>query len=120
MKVRRIDHVQLAMPPGKEQSAIAFYEGLLGIPCVPKPPELAARGGCGFEDGSLRVHVGVDPDFVPARKAHPALEVSELEELANRLRASGVHVSDLEDADTCVRCYVADPFGNRIELMESR
>jgi hypothetical protein len=73
-----IDHVQLAMPAGEEATAIAFYEGLLGIPNVPKPPHLATRGGCWFEEASLKVHLGVEQDFHPARKAHPALRVIDL------------------------------------------
>src|SRR5690554_4624320 len=68
-----IDHVQLAMPAGREPEAMAFYEGVLGIPNVPKPEHLAVRGGCWFESGALKVHLGVEADFVPARKAHPAL-----------------------------------------------
>ncbi|MCU1483401.1 MAG: glyoxalase/Bleomycin resistance/Dioxygenase superfamily protein, partial [Actinomycetia bacterium] len=73
MRVVRLDHVQLAMPIGREAEAVAFYEGVLGIPQVPKPAELAKRGGCWFEDGQVRVHLGVEADFVPARKAHAAL-----------------------------------------------
>ena len=69
--VLRVEHVQLAMPAGREQEAVAFYEGLLGIPQVPKPPHLAARGGCWFERDELKVHLGVEADFRPAAKAHP-------------------------------------------------
>ena len=68
-----IDHVQLAMPPGEEQKARDFYEGLLGMKEVPKPPELARRGGCWFESGGVQLHLGVESDFRPAKKAHPAL-----------------------------------------------
>src|SRR5882724_1289705 len=81
MRILRIDHVQLAMPAGGEQKARAFYAGLLGIPEVPKPPELARRGGAWFESGELRIHLGVDADFRPAKKAHPALQVSDLKAL---------------------------------------
>src|SRR5688572_9994311 len=70
MPITRIDHVQLAMPPGREDDAIAFYDGLLGIPQVPKPSHLAQRGGCWFERGELKVHLGVDAEFLPAKKAH--------------------------------------------------
>ena len=69
--IRRIDHVQLAMPPAREADAVAFYEGLLRIPHVPKPPQLARRGGCWFERGELKIHLGVEADFRPAKKAHP-------------------------------------------------
>ena len=118
MRVVAIEHVQLAMPPGRENEARAFYDGVLGIPEVPKPPHLAKRGGAWFERGSLKIHLGVETDFRPARKAHPALLVDDLEALIARLKARGVEV--LEDAplEGYVRVYVADPFGNRIELME--
>ena len=116
--VERLDHVQLAMPSGQEEAAVEFYQGLLGVPRVPKPPRLAARGGCWFERGDLKVHLGVDPDFRPARKAHPALIVSSLEELVSSLTRAGVPVVDDEPLDGYNRVYVDDPFGNRIELME--
>ena len=118
MRVRAIDHVQLAMPAGREADAVAFYEGLLGIPQVPKPANLAARGGCWFESGGLRVHLGVDADFRPARKAHPALLVDDLATLVARLADSGVAARADEPLTGYDRVYVDDPFGNRIELME--
>jgi catechol 2,3-dioxygenase-like lactoylglutathione lyase family enzyme/DNA-binding transcriptional ArsR family regulator len=115
--VRRIDHVQLAMPRGREAEAVHFYEGLLGLAQVPKPPPLAARGGCWFEQGDLKVHLGVEDSFRPARKAHPALLVDDLPELVERLDAAGVAVTR-EPLDGDRRVYVDDPFGNRIELLE--
>jgi len=114
VELRRLDHVQLAMPAGREEEAAAFYEGLLGLPRVPKPERLASRGGCWFERGDLRIHVGVDPDFRPARKAHPAILVRGLAALTERLRDAGVAVA--EDVGGSV--YVDDPFGNRVELLE--
>ncbi|MGI8662998.1 MAG: VOC family protein [Acidimicrobiales bacterium] len=120
MRVERIDHVQLTMPAGEEPAAIAFYEGLLGIANVPKPPNLAARGGCWFEDGALKIHLGVEGAFRPARKAHPALLVRDLSALTERLRGAGVDLVDDEPLDGYDRVYVADPFGNRIELLEPR
>ena len=119
MRVLRIDHVQLAMPPGREAEAVAFYEGILGIPQVPKPPALAARGGCWFESGALKVHLGVEPDVRPAQKAHPALAVDDLPALADALRSAGHAVVDDEPPDPSHRIYVSDPFGNRIELLQS-
>lgn len=120
MTVLGLDHVQLAMPAGREADAVAFYEGLLGIPHVPKPPELAKRGGCWFEDGpaddrTVRVHLGVEADFRPARKAHPALRVADLAAVADRLQTAGHHVTAGDPPDE--QCYVDDPFGNRIELV---
>ena len=118
MSVRRLDHVQLAMPAGGEAEAIAFYEGLLGIPEVPKPPHLAVRGGCWFERGDLKVHLGVDADFRPAVKAHPAFIVDDIDSLVAAITAAGYEVVDDEPLEGYARCYTSDPFGNRIELME--
>jgi len=108
------------MPAGMEQAAREFYQGLLGIPEVPKPPELAKRGGAWFENGPLKVHLGVENDFRPARKAHPALLVSDLETLVARLKQHHIKVIDDDPLEGYFRVYVADPFGNRIELMEPR
>jgi catechol 2,3-dioxygenase-like lactoylglutathione lyase family enzyme len=117
MTIVGIEHVQLAMPAGREAEARDFYAGLLGIPETPKPPELARRGGVWFEDGPVKLHLGVDADFHPARKAHPALLVRDLRALVERLRDAQVEVVEdpLEGYD---RVYVFDPFGNRLELME--
>ena len=116
-RVERLDHVQLAMPPGGEDRATAFYEGVLGIPRVPKPAELAARGGCWFERDRLRVHLGVEEDFRPARKAHPALAVTGIDALCAALEAAGHPVRRAEDVPGTPQWYVDDPFGNRIELV---
>jgi catechol 2,3-dioxygenase-like lactoylglutathione lyase family enzyme len=117
MTIVGIDHVQLAMPSGREEEARKFYSGLLGIPERIKPEELAKRGGVWFEGGAVKIHLGVEADFRPSRKAHPALLVRDLRLLVERLRQAGVDVLDdtLEGYD---RVYVADPFGNRLELME--
>ena len=117
MPIVGLDHVQLAMPPGREDDARRFYAGLLGIPEVPKPEPLASRGGAWFELGSVKLHLGIEADFRPAKKAHPALVVRDLRSLVARLRDVGVEVVD--DAQLgYFRVFVADPFGNRIELME--
>lgn len=118
MRVEAIDHVQLAMPAGREDDARAFYRDLLGIPEVAKPANLAARGGVWFERGSLKVHLGVEDAFLPARKAHPALLVSGLPQLIETLRIAGFDPSPDEPLKGYDRVYVDDPFGNRIELME--
>lgn len=120
MTLITIDHVQLAMPAGGEDQARAFYEGLLGIPEAPKPAHLAARGGCWFEDLDLKIHLGVEADFRPAKKAHPALLVDDLASLVARLRVAGCEVVDDQPLAGYDRVYVSDPFGNRIELMEVR
>jgi hypothetical protein len=118
-RVEGIDHVQLSMPPGPEAEARAeaFFVDLLGLPRVPKPPELAVRGGCWFEQGSVKVHLGVEEDFRPARKAHPALVVSHLDELCSLLDQSGHPTRRAEDVPGRPQWYVDDPFGNRIELI---
>jgi len=118
MLVRSIDHVQLAMPPGGEDQARAFYQGLLGIPEVPKPPNLAKRGGCWFEDRAVKIHLGVEPDFRTARKAHPALIVEDLQRLAASITRAGYPVVKDEPLEGYHRVFVNDPFGNRIELMQ--
>jgi catechol 2,3-dioxygenase-like lactoylglutathione lyase family enzyme len=118
MRVTRIEHVQLAMPAGGEARAREFYQVALGIPEIPKPPHLAKRGGCWFESGDLKIHLGVEAEFRPARKAHPALLVADLPALKERLRALGYVPRDDEPLEGYRRIYVDDPFGNRIELME--
>jgi catechol 2,3-dioxygenase-like lactoylglutathione lyase family enzyme len=118
MTVLRIEHVQLAMPAGGEDLARAFYSGVLGIPEIPKPPHLAKRGGCWFERDELKIHLGVESEFRPARKAHPALLVADLRALSFKLRASGYVPNEDEPLEGYHRVYVHDPFGNRLELME--
>ena len=118
MTIVGIDHVQLAMPAGREGEARAFYSSLLGLPEVPKPEDLAKRGGVWFESSQVKIHLGVDREFRPARKAHPALIVSDLGGLVSRLRDAGVDIVDDEPLEGYERVYVSDLFGNRIELME--
>ena len=110
------DHVQLAMPVGGEDQARKFYGDLLGMSEVPKPSELAKRGGCWFESGSVQVHLGVEGDFRAAKKAHPALQCANYLGLIQRLRRAGVEVLEPNDIPGMCRCHVHDPFGNRIEL----
>lgn len=111
-----IDHVQLAMPAGREDDARAFFCGMLGMTELPKPPELAKRGGCWFASGQVQVHLGVETEFRPARKAHPGLRCADLQALLRRLGDAGIAYE--EDAATgSPRAFVHDPFGNRIELV---
>jgi catechol 2,3-dioxygenase-like lactoylglutathione lyase family enzyme len=117
MTIDAIDHVQLAMPPGQEDAARAFYSGLLGIPEVPKAPELASRGGVWFESDRVKIHLGVDTEFRPARKAHPGLSVTDLESLTRRLREAGIEVRAAPALPGWRRVHVSDPFGNRVELL---
>jgi catechol 2,3-dioxygenase-like lactoylglutathione lyase family enzyme len=114
-----IDHIQIAMPAGEEEQARAFYINLLGFTEIPKPPELAKRGGAWFESGLTQLHLGVESDFRPARKAHPAFLVDDLDALLANIQAAGFEVDTSQPAlDGYQRAHVFDPFGNRIELME--
>ena len=110
----RLHHVQVAMPAGEEAQARHFYGKLLGLTEVPKPAALAARGGVWFAEG---LHLGVEADFHPARKAHPAFEVQDLAGLAQRLRDAGVRTFEDAPLEGYERLYVSDPFGNRVELL---
>jgi catechol 2,3-dioxygenase-like lactoylglutathione lyase family enzyme len=112
-----IDHVQLAMPAGAEDEARLFYRDCVGMAEIAKPPELAKRGGCWFESGNVQIHLGVEKDFRPARKAHPALRCRDYVALVEHLRRAGVEVNEVEDIPGVRRCHIYDPFGNRIELI---
>jgi diadenosine tetraphosphate (Ap4A) HIT family hydrolase/catechol 2,3-dioxygenase-like lactoylglutathione lyase family enzyme len=113
-----IDHVQLAMPAGGEDAARAFYGGVLGLEEVPKPAALAGRGGAWFRSGPVQLHLGVEAEFRPARKAHPALRVEGLGALVARCEAAGHAVARDVALEGMERVHVTDPFGNRIELLE--
>lgn len=113
----RLDHIQLAMPPGEEARAREFWGGLLGMQEEEKPGPLASRGGCWFRAGAVILHLGVEKDFAPQRKAHPAFCVRDLDGLAARLTTAGYPVTWDEALPERRRFYTADPFGNRIELI---
>lgn len=118
VKVVGLDHVQLAMPPGREAEADAFYRDVLGFAVIPKPEPLASRGGRWYTSGQVQVHLGVESDFRPARKAHPALRVTGLEQLVEQLEASEAGWRWDEELPGVRRLYVDDPFGNRIEIID--
>ena len=113
-----LHHVQLAAPPGSEESLRHFYGTLLGMTEVSKPPVLAARGGAWFRSGALELHLGVEDDFRPAGKAHPGLLVADLPAYVDRLAAHGVPVEWDDAFPGYRRCYLRDPHGNRLELLE--
>ncbi|MEW2116899.1 VOC family protein [Streptomyces sp. NPDC005474] len=113
-----VDHVQLAAPPGSEDGLRAFYVGVLGMTETPKPPTLAARGGCWFRAGAAQLHLGVETEFRAARKAHPGLRVTDIEAYAARLEAHGVRVTWDDGLPGHLRFYVSDPVGNRLEFLE--
>jgi catechol 2,3-dioxygenase-like lactoylglutathione lyase family enzyme len=107
-----LDHVQVAAPRDCEAEARRFYGDTLGLDEIEKPPELRARGGVWFRCGAQELHVGVDPSFAPARKAHPALAVTNIDDLLDALGRAGAPVT--RDGE---RFYTADPWGNRLELV---
>ncbi len=115
-----LHHVLTAVPPDSEDTARSFYVGLLGLCEVSKPASLAARGGLWLSTGSIDLHLGIDPDFLPARKAHIALLVEDLDQLRVRLASAEIELGPIElELPGFRRCYVQDPFGNRLELMQS-
>jgi hypothetical protein len=114
-----LDHVQLAMPPGRESEAEAFYSGFLGFVRIPKPEPMASRGGCWFASGPVALHLGAEADFRAARKAHPALVVRDLAALAATAAAAGMEVRPNPDQPPGAGCYIDNPFGNRIELIDA-
>ena len=121
-EVTGVDHVQLDAPPGCEAEARAYFGALLGLEELEKPPRLATGGGVWFGLGSQALHVGVEPDFAPARKAHPALRVASVEALdalAASLGDAGHAVvwADPEEIPGTQRFFVDDPWGNRLELL---
>lgn len=119
MKVVGLDHVLLAMPAGGESKARAFYGELLGLREIPKPAEIASRGGVWFQCGSLQLHLGIERDFNPAKKAHPALTIEGYAELLKTLSGAGYRVQEDTSISEVTRCFTADPFGNRIELVSA-
>ncbi len=118
MSIIDLDHVQLAMPEGGEDKARRFYGDVLGLYETPKPAALAARGGVWFHLGAVKVHLGVERDYIPARKAHPAFVVADLSDMISRLEAAGFVVVEDDALPAARRIYVNDPFGNRIEIMQ--
>ena len=117
MTLEFIDHAQVAIPRGGENRAREFYGDLLGLPEQPKPAELAKRGGCWFESDDVKLHCGVEEPFVPARKAHIAFQVDDVQTLAERARAAGYDVIDDDLLEGHERIYINDPFGNRLEFL---
>lgn len=119
MPILSIDHIQIAMPAGQEDQARAFYVDLLGFIEIPKPAELLKRGGAWFQSYGVQLHLGVEADFRPARKAHPAFLVSDLDSFADKVKEAGYETDTSQPPlEGYKRVHVFDPFGNRIELME--
>jgi catechol 2,3-dioxygenase-like lactoylglutathione lyase family enzyme len=120
MPIVGLDHVQVAAPRAEsvEEQARAFYGGLLGLRELEKPNILKPRGGVWFSLGQGELHVGLEDNFTPALKAHPAFQVRDLPSLRRKLEEAGLAIAQAEPIPGVSRFYVSDPFGNRIELME--
>ncbi|MEU0782853.1 glyoxalase [Streptomyces sp. NPDC006173] len=113
-----VDHVQLAAPPGSEDRLRAYYVHGLGMTETPKPPALAARGGCWFRAGAVQLHLGVETGFRPAKKAHPGLRVTGIDACAARIAATGAPVTWDDALPGHRRFFSEDPVGNRLEFLE--
>ena len=117
-RVSGLDHIQIAAPAGCEAAARDFYGSLLGLPEVDKPEPLRSRGGCWFQCGTQQLHIGVEKDFRPAKKAHPAFAASDLKELRQTLLAHGVKIIDDTSLPDTRRFFAKDPWGNRLEFLQ--
>jgi len=115
--VTRIDHIQIAAPAGCEEAAREFYGSVLGMAEIEKPPLLRARGGCWFQCGDQQLHIGVESDFRPAKKAHPAFAVARFDELRQNLADRGVAIVEDRNIPGMRRFYAEDPWGNRLEFV---
>lgn len=115
---KTIDHVQLAAPKGSEDIARDFFKDILGFDEIEKPEILKKNGGVWFKFGNCQLHIGIEEPFAPAQKAHPAFEVKNIEALKKHLLANDIIVTEDDKLPGANRCYISDPFGNRIELLE--
>ena len=116
--LRAIDHVQIAIPVGGEERARPFWRDLLGMIEVPKPAEMAKRGGAWFEAPGIKVHLGVEQDFRANVKAHVAFEVDDVADIAARAQAAGYETRSNDELDGFERVFIFDPFGNRLEFLK--
>ena len=117
-RIKKIDHIQLAAPKGCEKASREFFNGILGLTEVEKPEELKKRGGVWFEFGMYQLHIGVEQPFTPAKKAHPAFVIENIEELKTHLTANNVNFVSDENLPGAIRIHLEDPFGNRLEFLE--
>ena len=115
---KAIDHIQLAAPKGSENRARKFFIDILGFEEMEKPEKLKKRGGVWFRNGNTQIHIGVEEPFAPAKKAHPAFEVENIEAMKKHLIANGIEVIEDNNLPGANRFYTLDPFGNRIEMLE--
>lgn len=119
VQILALDHIQIVAPVGGEEQARYFYGTVMGLAEMKKPAELAVRGGCWFEGAGFQLHVGMEKNFTPAHRAHPAFVVNDLAQWQQRMEAADITMTP----DTAVpdrhRFYVNDPFGNRIEFLQN-
>ena len=113
-----LDHVQIAAPPGCDEAARRFYGGVLGLEEIPQPPVLRGRASCWFQCGSQEIHIGIEEDFRPARKAHPAFVVTDIARLMESLRERGLETREDFSLTDRRRFFVFDPWGNRLEFLQ--
>jgi catechol 2,3-dioxygenase-like lactoylglutathione lyase family enzyme len=118
MPILSIDHVQIAIPVANEDRARAFYSNILGFTEIAKPPQMAERKSIWFADGSVNLHLGIEPNFAPAKRAHPAFIVENLDAILAACDRAGIATKPDTSFNGFRRVHVFDPFGNRIELME--
>ena len=118
--IKDLHHIQIAIPVGGEDEARGFYSGILGFAEVEKPVLLRTRGGLWLETASVRLHLGVEDPFLPAKKAHPGFSVHNLEDVKTTLAQAGIEFRRDIDLPGMTRIYISDPFGNRIELLETQ
>lgn len=114
----RIDHVQLTGLKGCEEKARRFYNGVLGLKEISKPPSVKSSGGCWFVIGTQEIHIGIEDRFTPPVKAHPAFVIQNIEELRNHLKALEIEIQEDRPIEGRARFFVRDPFGNRLEFLE--
>jgi predicted enzyme related to lactoylglutathione lyase len=116
--IRAIDHVQIAIPAASESRARAFYSGILGFTEIEKPVQMAERKSIWFAAGAVNLHLGIEPDFTPAKRAHPAFVVEGLDGILAACDHAGIMTKPDTSFNGFRRVHVFDPFGNRLELME--
>lgn len=119
MPILSLDHVQVAIPVGGENRAREFYGGILGFTEIEKPAAMAGRNSIWFAAGPVNLHLGIEPDFHPAKRAHPAFVVDTLDDILAACQGAGLNTKPDTSFNGFRRAHVFDPFGNRLELMQA-
>jgi catechol 2,3-dioxygenase-like lactoylglutathione lyase family enzyme len=118
MPILSLNHVQIAIPIASQDRARAFYSGILGFTEIEKPPQMADRKSLWFVAGAVNLHLGIEPDFTPAKRAHPAFVVDGLDQILAACERASITIKPDTSFNNFRRVHVFDPFGNRLELME--